>query len=189
MGHLAIARAARAELVGRCCSASRAAVKKTREITRRSTGWRCCDWRSVGRRVWDRASNCGGPTYTADTLDALAGERLDDEFWFIGRGRSGGLAELEGSGRIVKHATIAVASETAPTLKGDRGRAGAFGAHRAFRDAGNRYVLDRSAGMREHRQSIEELVPAPVAKYITAKGCTAPRTRTLNLGMLCRSRH
>jgi nicotinate-nucleotide adenylyltransferase len=51
-----------------------------------------------------------GPTYTADTLEALAAERLDDEFFFIAG--SDALADMPNwhdPERIVKHATLAVA--------------------------------------------------------------------------------
>ena len=51
-----------------------------------------------------------GPTYTADTLEALAAERLDDEFFFIAG--SDALADMPNwhdPERIVRHATLAVA--------------------------------------------------------------------------------
>ncbi len=51
-----------------------------------------------------------GPTYTADTLEALAGERLDDEFWFIvGADALGDVPNWHEPERIVAHATLAVA--------------------------------------------------------------------------------
>jgi nicotinate-nucleotide adenylyltransferase len=51
-----------------------------------------------------------GPTYTADTLEALAGERLDDAFWFIlGADALWDLPNWREPGRIVKHALLAVA--------------------------------------------------------------------------------
>jgi nicotinate-nucleotide adenylyltransferase len=52
----------------------------------------------------------GGPTYTADTLEALAGERLDDEFYFIvGVDALTDLPSWHEPERIVAHATLAVA--------------------------------------------------------------------------------
>lgn len=54
-----------------------------------------------------------GPTYTADTLDALAGERLDDAFWFIlGADALADLPHWKEPDRIVRHAVIAVAART-----------------------------------------------------------------------------
>jgi nicotinate-nucleotide adenylyltransferase len=51
-----------------------------------------------------------GPTYTADTLATLAGERLDDAFWFIvGADALADLPNWHEPGRIVKHARLAVA--------------------------------------------------------------------------------
>jgi nicotinate-nucleotide adenylyltransferase len=51
-----------------------------------------------------------GPTYTADTLEALAGERLDDEFFFImGTDALADLPNWHDPQRIVRHATLAVA--------------------------------------------------------------------------------
>ncbi len=52
----------------------------------------------------------GGATYTADTLEALAAERLDDAFWFIvGADALADLPNWHEPQRIVKHATLAVA--------------------------------------------------------------------------------
>ena len=51
-----------------------------------------------------------GPSYTADTLAALAGERLDDAFWFIlGADALADLPNWHEPERIVQHATLAVA--------------------------------------------------------------------------------
>jgi nicotinate-nucleotide adenylyltransferase len=51
-----------------------------------------------------------GPTYTADTLEELAGERLDDEFYFIvGADALADLPSWHEPERIVAHAVLAVA--------------------------------------------------------------------------------
>jgi nicotinate-nucleotide adenylyltransferase len=51
-----------------------------------------------------------GPTYTADTLEILAGERLDDAFWFImGADALADLPNWREPGRIFRHAMLAVA--------------------------------------------------------------------------------
>jgi len=52
-----------------------------------------------------------GPTYTADTLETLAGERLDDQFWFIvGADALADMPNWRDPARIVVHARIAVAA-------------------------------------------------------------------------------
>lgn len=51
-----------------------------------------------------------GPTYTADTLEALAAERLDDEFYFvIGADALADLPNWHEPERIIQHAILAVA--------------------------------------------------------------------------------
>ena len=51
-----------------------------------------------------------GPSYTADTLAALAGERLDDEFYFIvGSDALADLPNWHEPHRIIQHAMLAVA--------------------------------------------------------------------------------
>lgn len=50
-----------------------------------------------------------GPSYTAHTLDALAGERLDDMFWFIiGADALADMPNWKDPTRIIRHAIIAV---------------------------------------------------------------------------------
>lgn len=51
-----------------------------------------------------------GSSYTADTLESLAAERLDDAFWFImGADALADLPNWRDPARIVRHARIAVA--------------------------------------------------------------------------------
>jgi nicotinate-nucleotide adenylyltransferase len=51
-----------------------------------------------------------GPSYTADTLAVLAGERLDDEFYFIvGSDALADLPNWHEPARIIQHALLAVA--------------------------------------------------------------------------------
>lgn len=58
-----------------------------------------------------------GPTYTADTLEALAAERLDDEFYFIvGADALADLPAWRDPGRIVRHALLAVAERSGHEL-------------------------------------------------------------------------
>lgn len=55
-----------------------------------------------------------GPTYTADTLASLAGERLDDAFWFIvGADALTDMPNWHEPERIVRHAMLAVAPRDA----------------------------------------------------------------------------
>jgi nicotinate-nucleotide adenylyltransferase len=51
-----------------------------------------------------------GPTYTADTLEALAAERLDDAFWFIvGADALADVPNWHAPERLARHALLAVA--------------------------------------------------------------------------------
>ena len=59
-----------------------------------------------------------GPTYTADTLEALAAERLDDEFYFIvGADALADLPSWHDPARIVQHAVLAVADRNGHQLE------------------------------------------------------------------------
>lgn len=59
-----------------------------------------------------------GPTYTADTLEELAGERLDDELLFIvGADALADVPNWHDPQRIVQHATIAVAAREAQDVQ------------------------------------------------------------------------
>ncbi len=59
-----------------------------------------------------------GPTYTADTLETLAAERLDDEFYFIvGADALADLPTWHDPARIVKHAMLAVADRNGHELE------------------------------------------------------------------------
>ncbi len=65
---------------------------------------------NTGFGISDIELRRSGPTYTADTLEALAGERLDDEFWFIvGADALADLPNWHEPEGIVAHARLAVA--------------------------------------------------------------------------------
>jgi len=109
-----------------------------------------------------------GPTYTADTLAVLAGERLDDEFWFIvGADALADLPNWHEPSRIVKHARLAVAPRdvqeanvVAQGVAEFRERIDLFWAPR---------IELSSTGIRERVAaggSIRYLVPDAVAAYI-----------------------
>lgn len=58
-----------------------------------------------------------GPTYTADTLESLAAERLDDELYFIiGADALADLPNWHAPERIVQHAMLAVAPRVGDQL-------------------------------------------------------------------------
>jgi nicotinate-nucleotide adenylyltransferase len=113
-----------------------------------------------------------GPSYTAETLAALAGERLDDEFWFImGTDALADLPNWHEPERIVEHAILAVAPREAQeanvaalNIPGIAGRIETFPMTRLEISATE--VRARVAAGR----SIRYLVPEAVAAYIAEHG-------------------
>jgi nicotinate-nucleotide adenylyltransferase len=112
----------------------------------------------------------GGPTYTADTLEELAGERLDDEFWFIvGADALSDMPNWHEPERIVAHAMLAVAARAGETvdpakgvLPGVAGRVQTFSMERM--DVSSTDIRALVAAGR----SIRYLVPLEVERYIAA---------------------
>ncbi|TAK59334.1 MAG: nicotinate-nucleotide adenylyltransferase [Dehalococcoidia bacterium] len=112
----------------------------------------------------------GGPTYTADTLEQLAGERLDDEFWFIvGADALADMPRWHEPERIVAHATLAVAARAGEAvdpasigLPAVAGRIETFAMERM--DVSSTDIRARVTAGR----SIRYLVPAEVERYIAA---------------------
>jgi nicotinate-nucleotide adenylyltransferase len=111
-----------------------------------------------------------GPTYTADTLDELAGERLDDMFWFIvGADALADLPNWHEPARIVRHAVIAVAGREGADV------AAAIAAVPALKDRIETFPMPpadvSSTDIRARvarREPIGDLVPAAIATYIQA---------------------
>ena len=111
-----------------------------------------------------------GPTYTADTLEQLAGERLDDEFWFIvGADALADMPNWHEPERIVAHATLAVAARAGETvdpatvgLPAVAGRLVTFAMPRM--DVSSTDIRARVAAGR----SIRYLVPPEVERYVAA---------------------
>jgi len=109
-----------------------------------------------------------GPTYTADTLAALAAERLDDEFYFIvGVDALTDLPNWHEPERIVEHAILAVAPRELQELNvatlnvpGLAARIEPFPMPRM--DISSTDIRARVAAGR----SIRYLVPAEVERYI-----------------------
>jgi nicotinate-nucleotide adenylyltransferase len=61
-----------------------------------------------------------GPSYTADTLEALAGERLDDAFWFIvGADALADMRHWREPERIARHARIGAAPRSGTEMPHD----------------------------------------------------------------------
>jgi nicotinate-nucleotide adenylyltransferase len=109
-----------------------------------------------------------GPTYTADTLEALAGERLDDAFWFIlGADALADLPNWRDPERLVRHAMLAVAPREAQAVDVAQlaipalaGRVTTFDCPRI--DISSTEIRARAAAGR----SIRYLVADPVYAYI-----------------------
>ena len=110
-----------------------------------------------------------GPTYTADTLESLAGERLDDAFWFIlGADALADLPNWREPERIVKHAVLAVAPRDVREVDAAEldipalaGRLQLFDCPRLA--ISSTHIRERAAA----GQSIRYLVPDEVARYIS----------------------
>jgi nicotinate-nucleotide adenylyltransferase len=113
-----------------------------------------------------------GPTYTADTLEALAGERLDDEFYFIvGADALADLPQWHEPQRIVAHALLAVAPRggrdtdvASVAIPGIADRIRRFAAPRI--EISSTEIRARVAAGR----SVRYQVPDAVAEYITKHG-------------------
>jgi nicotinate-nucleotide adenylyltransferase len=109
-----------------------------------------------------------GPSYTADTLEALAGERLDDEFYFLlGADALADLPNWRDPERILRHAVLAVAPRDEDELDlqtaavpGLTGRVLPFGFPRIDISSTD---IRRRAG---NGQSIRYMVPEAVRAYI-----------------------
>jgi nicotinate-nucleotide adenylyltransferase len=112
-----------------------------------------------------------GPTYTADTLEALAGERLDDAFWFIlGADALADLPNWREPERIVRHALLAVAPREAQevnvaalNMPALAGRIVSFTCPRL--DTSSTEIRERAAAGR----SLRYLVPDAVREYIESQ--------------------
>ncbi|HYM16152.1 MAG TPA: nicotinate-nucleotide adenylyltransferase [Dehalococcoidia bacterium] len=117
-----------------------------------------------------------GPSYTADTLAELAGERLDDEFWFIvGADALADLPNWHEPARIVAHATLAVAPRepqevniAALAIPGIAAKIETFPMTRL--DISSTEIRARVAAGR----SIRYLVPDAVERYILAHALYRP---------------
>ena len=109
-----------------------------------------------------------GPTYTADTLEALAAERLDDEFYFIiGADALADLPNWHEPERIAQHAILAVAPRddraadaAEPPIHGIANRIQRF--HMPPIDVSSTDIRARVAA----GASITDLVPPAVERYI-----------------------
>lgn len=122
--------------------------------------------------ISDIELRAAGPSYTADTLATLAGERLDDEFVFVlGSDALADLPNWHEPERIVRHATLAVApremqelNATLLTLPGLTARVVPFDVPRI--DISSTDIRARVAAGR----SVRYLVPRGVEAYIAAHG-------------------
>lgn len=121
-----------------------------------------------GFGISDSELRRGGPSYTADTLAELAGERLDDEFWFVvGADALADLPNWHEPERIVAHAILAVAPRepqevniAALAVPGLARRIETFSMTRL--DISSTDIRARVAAGR----SVRYLVPDAVARYI-----------------------
>ena len=127
---------------------------------------------NTGFGISDIELRRSGPTYTADTLEALAGERLDDEFWFIvGADALTDLPNWHDPERIVAHARLAVAPREGVDV--DAASLGIAGLSDRI-DAFSLPALEISSSDIRARvaagRSIRYLVPDAVERYIGRHG-------------------
>ncbi len=117
-----------------------------------------------------------GPTYTADTIEALAGERLDDEFFLIvGADALADLPNWHEPGRIIRHAILAVAARAGERASGIALSSVPGVARRTVQFEMPRVDIS-ATGIRERvakGRTIRYLVPAPVERYIAEQGLYA----------------
>jgi nicotinate-nucleotide adenylyltransferase len=186
-GHLALARAAQAGLGLELVLFIPAGEpwRKTREITPAEHRLEMLRLAIAGEPAFgisDVELRRSGPTYTADTLEALAGERLDDSFWFIvGADALIDLPQWMNPERIVNHAVIAVADRDGTSVETAIGAATA--AVPALAGRIERFampVVDVSSTEVRARvaagEDIAENVPAAVATYIRDHSLYAERS-------------
>ncbi len=180
-GHLAIARAARAALALDLVLFVPAGDpwRKTRDRTRKITASErrlamlelaIADDKTFG--ISDIELRREGPSYTADTLAALAGERLDDQFWFIvGADALADMPHWKNPERITRHATIAVTARRGSDIDA------AIAAVPDLKDRIERFDMapwNESASEIRRRTAaglpIDDLVPTAVVRYIAETG-------------------
>jgi len=109
-----------------------------------------------------------GPTYTADTLEALASERLDDAFWFImGADALADLPNWRDPERIVRHAMLAVAPRDAQEVNAAAMNVPGIAERIVIFDCPRIEVSSTSVRERVRAgRSVRYLVPAGVEAYI-----------------------
>ncbi|MBI5289466.1 MAG: nicotinate-nucleotide adenylyltransferase [Chloroflexi bacterium] len=149
--------------------------RKTREITSAEHRLAMLRLALAGKErfaISDVELRRSGPTYTADTLDDLAGERLDDEFWFIaGADALADLPNWKDPERIARHAILAAAPRNGADIERAiaavpalAGRIEPFPLSRI--DVSSTEIRRRVAAS----EPIDTLVPPGVAAYITQHG-------------------
>ncbi|HEX2413988.1 MAG TPA: nicotinate-nucleotide adenylyltransferase [Thermoleophilaceae bacterium] len=134
---------------------------------------------SVSRTELDRK----GPSYTADTLEALRAEAPGDEmFLILGGDQAAALPSWHEPERVLEHATVAVVERTGWTRNGIGIRIGRLrGADRV------RYLdmpliqISSTALRRRVREGvpIRYLVPPAVERFIEERGLYAPAAGTV----------
>ena len=183
-GHLALARAAHADLGLDLVLFIPAGEpwRKTREISSAEHRLEMLRLAIAGEQAFgisDIELRRSGPTYTADTLEALAGERLDDSFWFIvGADALADLPQWMDPARIVDHAMIAVADRGGASI--EAAIAAATTAVPALEGRIQRFTMPAvdvsSTDIRARvaaGEDITAMVPAVIATYIRDQGLYA----------------
>ena len=129
---------------------------------------------AVSRAEIDRK----GPSYTADTLEAMRVESPGDEFFLIlGGDQAAALPSWHEPERVLEHATVAVFERTGWTRNGIGIRIGRLRGADLVRYLDMPLIQISSTAVRRRVREgrpIRYLVPAPVRAYIEDRGVYAP---------------
>ena len=133
---------------------------------------------SVSRTELDRK----GPSYTADTLEALrAGSPGDEMFLILGGDQAAALPSWHEPERVLEHATVAVVERTGWTRNGIGIRIGRLrGADRVrYLDMPLIQISPHCAGASGRACRSAILVPPAVERFIEERGLYAPAAGTV----------
>jgi nicotinate-nucleotide adenylyltransferase len=115
-----------------------------------------------------------GPSYTADTLEALANDRPDDDLWFLmGADVAESLERWSRPERVVELARLGIAARAGSVLDGVEATLERLGAHARHEVVKMPELGVSSTGVRRRiaqGRPVRYLVPDPVIELIAKRG-------------------